>query len=76
MTAGERAVWAAVYAAAYLDASCNTLLGDQIARSHAAHKAACLASDALAGIRKALATESLPSTVEEHAGAVLKGPPR
>lgn len=63
MTAGERALWAAVYAAAYVERSRNVLLGSQNERRQCVVHAACVASDALSGLQHAIDDGDLPVDV-------------
>lgn len=76
MTSGERTLWASVYAASYIAATANVLLSDQAAREHAVKFAACVAGDALAGLRAAVLTDALPDAVHDQANVVLYGVPR
>lgn len=73
LTAGERAVWSSVFAAAYIKRA-DGFSSD--GGSEHAHQAACLASEALGALRRHVREGTLPAVVLDHAESALKGPPR
>lgn len=73
MTSGERDLWRAVYAAAYIKRAAG-FSGD--GGSEHAHQAACIASEALGALRRHVLEQTLPAVALDHAEAALKGPPR
>lgn len=73
MPSGERDLWRAVYAAAYIRRA-DGFSGD--GGGEHAHQAACIASEALGALRRHVREGTLPAVVLDHAEEALRGPPR
>jgi hypothetical protein len=73
MPSGERDLWRAIYAAAYVRRA-DGFSAD--GGSEHAHHAACMASEALGAIRRHVHDGTLPAVVLDHAEEALRGPAR
>lgn len=71
MTPGQRAIWAAVFSAAYVERSRNTLLGGSDERHKAVNHAACMAWDAIVGLYSALDEDQVSAAVARLARSAL-----